>query len=131
MQSLDDYLTDQYLADQRELARLELDIQNTSLTLFDEYVAGIGWPYRLKRGAEDDPSEKPSKVSHSTTAMVTLSLVKLLGEWIRPFGDANVPHFPPPKWKSPDNARGVVDGARGLIAAEISKHTGTSSDTYG
>ena len=93
VETLDQYLTDQYLTDQQELARLDRAILETSATLVEAFNKRRGWPYRLKRGAERDVPRKASDVSHSTTAMVALSLLKLIGDWKKPDGFAPTPTF--------------------------------------
>jgi hypothetical protein len=133
LETLDQYLTSQYLGDQQELVRLQRTINDTSATLVRAFKA-TGWPYRLKRGAERLSEERPpSQLSHSTTAMVTMSLVKLVGAWKRPAGLRQIQEFPPPPVQLEKELSKVIQQATNLLLKALTsgRLTGTHSGTYG
>jgi hypothetical protein len=75
--TLDEYLTGQFHTDKQDVRSIEEMILQACRTLAQTYTAGAGWPYRVS--ADGAPPEVSG--SHSTTAMVTLSLKKALGDW--------------------------------------------------
>lgn len=132
MKTLDDYLTSQYLTDGQELARIERIIGDASATLCEAFVSNKGWPYRLKKGTENTREARPPAVlSQSTTAMVSLSLVKLLGVWKRPGGYPICPSFPPPKIQNKRRLENVARQASELLIKATAQSGGTGSKTYG
>lgn len=81
MESLDQYLTGQFHSDRQEVRKLEEAMAQTCRTLLSTFDDEKAWPYRIAR---DDVGLRPTKVSHSTTAMVALALRKALGLWRDP-----------------------------------------------
>ncbi|KQU64844.1 hypothetical protein ASC75_12575 [Aminobacter sp. DSM 101952] len=78
MTTLDDYLTGQFHVDRQEVISLEETILKTCQTLVSVFDGTNGWPYRIVRGIAPSYSDT---ISHSTTAMVALSLFKAAGSW--------------------------------------------------
>jgi hypothetical protein len=91
MSTLDDYLADQFHTDRQELKHLEETISKTCQTLVDTFATDTAWPYSLTKGT----TKPPERLSHSTTAMVLLSLQKALGEWKPPNAGATSFATPP------------------------------------
>lgn len=129
MANLDEYLTNEYLTDKRELQSLEADIEAAARTLLDTFVDGKGWPYRLKASRP----EKPEKLSFSTTAMVALSLVKVQNLWTRPEHLSLAPSYPIPMVPLPERAKDVTAAAIKLLISSVEARNpiGTESGTYG
>lgn len=130
MDSLDQYLTGGYLTDKQELASIERTIQEAVATLLHAYVAEAGWPYRITRLRVDTP---PDSLSQSTTAMVSLSLWKLLHRWQRPKALVITPEFPPIPLHNREKIANVARSATSLLRGAIIKDgkAVTRSGTYG
>ena len=91
------------------MAEIEKTIHAAGSTLVYAFKKKGGWPYRLKSSGTD---QRPKNLSHSTTAMVTLSLLKLIGAWRRPASYGVSLWFDPPQ----------MDAESSKATAEVAKH---------
>ncbi|MGB9367866.1 MAG: ATP-binding protein [Xanthobacteraceae bacterium] len=104
METLEHYLANEFPSDKQDITRIERLIREASMTLASK-LAEKGWPYSISAPSNSTSvsKAKPSKqkrspgLSHSTTAMVSLSLWKTLQKWTRPQSIAVSPQFPPIK----------------------------------
>ena len=126
MSNLDAYLTDQFLAERQQLAAIKDEIQKTGQTLVDAFTPK-GWPYRIRAVADGSPSKPPRNLSHSTTAMVALSLFKLVGAWRRPSNYGESPWFPPPDVPCAARAKIIADKAFKLLVDDLTDKTTVST----
>lgn len=129
MDNLDQYLTSAYLIDKQELDSVERVIQEAADTLVHAFEDN-GWPYRITRGLVE---AAPKDLSQSTTAMVSLSLWKLLNKWHRPAALVVAPEFPPVLLANDEAVQSVAERATSLLVTKIagSGTTRTFSGTYG
>src|SRR4051812_30703211 len=98
MDDLDEYLTNAYHVDRRDLGTVERLLGEAAATLAYTYQGETGWPYELRlsdRGGLKE--EAPKEMSASTTAMVLLAAEKTLGTWGRGQRAVEVPRSPAPK----------------------------------
>lgn len=92
MDDLEKYLQAELPVEQEDLLELDSLICETGTTLITTFNAATGWPHRVGR---DEKNGELSAPSHFATALVTVTLWKLLGLWDRPQWRGIVPEFPP------------------------------------
>ncbi len=95
MDPLANYIQNDLPTEQRELRELEALIDQTSRTLVVHFNENIGWLHRL--AAESSKSSKTRKYpSHFATALISVTLWKLLDAWDRPPWRGKADAFPSP-----------------------------------
>ena len=129
MDTLEEYLATEFALDEEHLAAVDQLINEAAETLINSLQRN-GWPYRVSRSQAE--TSKVS-MSHSTLAMVSLSLWKLGGAWKKPLPLGPLPSFPPIKVRDLKALTETATKATELLIKAIVKHRAvkTKSKTYG
>lgn len=133
MDNLDEYLVGEYHKDRQDLTKLEQSIRDVGLTLCASFDKVRAWPYGLRRGSK----KNGYSFSQGTTAMVALSLYKLVGYWSKPRGYSPSDEFPRLRFSVDENddekaAGGILaaaNSATSLLLAEMTKGANVSTDS--
>lgn len=132
MDELEGYLQAELPVEQEDLLELNNLICETGTTLITTFNPNTGWPHRVGR---DQKSSELSLPSHFATALVTVTLWKLLGRWNRPQWRGIVPEFPALVSSSLDlkQVRKIAVQGTELLLKSISTGSAvkTHSATYG
>lgn len=126
MDNLDEYLTSGFPVDRRDIEAIEGIVRDVAATFLGR-LTSKGWPYALRNRTA---GEEPKKVSVSTTAMIALSLWKLVDQW-----DHGATKYPLVELSDGDSrsARDKVKSATEMLFEELAKdgEIAAKSDTYG
>lgn len=123
MPTLEEYLSSNYLSHKQEISGLDASINAAARTFIDTQSAD-GWPYQHRFS---DEAAKPDGMSVGTTAMVLVSIGRMLGK--HAFGEEGVPvHI---DQDVTDKLIKAFDHGVSALSAELTKTKKVASGTFG
>jgi hypothetical protein len=131
MEQLQEYLTGQFHSEKQEVAQVEQLITEVIKTLLSVFDQQHGWPYEI---SQSGGVAQTRKVSQSTTAMVLVSLAKLL-PWSQrsALGVNPLPFAPKMNESLAKQLREKIQKGKSILVQDVGKGPTPVllSDTYG